>query len=201
MKVYLYFPLFIFLLSSCKVRDVNTYYPIPVEKEYTDLLVLFVEDVGEGFYELDKDTYDRFIRHKFNNLGNDSFRARLVKSFKFHFPTTFIHEFQPIFEVNRDYTFAEFTNNLSNHQVNSILLITILDDKQITIGGGTAGVSTSSMRSFQNHLIDLNIQKPVWSQSGKINGSVLNSGPFARDLAKLSANALRKENLVLPRPN
>jgi hypothetical protein len=126
-----------------------------------------------------------------------------VKSFQFHFPTTYIHEFDPIFEVNRDYTFDEFTGNLAKHQVNSVLLITILDERLYTSGGGAggnSGVSTTNIRSFQNHLIDLDLQKPVWSQSGRINTSILNNRLFARDLAKLSANSLREKNLVLDRP-
>jgi len=187
------------VLFSCAPRPYSSYYHEEVKTPYRDLLVIFVEDIQPGFYGLTEEFYDAHLRHQFNSLHHEPFRESLRNAMRNEFNKTHVH-YDHVFQVQQDYAYQDFMQVLRDKEISGVLLVSSsLDRSNIQQTQTFDGSSVS--RLYQSYLLDVERNKPIWSQSGEVQAQGRHfDHRFAQTLASISARELRKHKLIYAKP-
>lgn len=184
------FVIIILILASCAVRNVTSHNPTIVEEPYADVLVLYVEGVSAGLYGLDKASYNKYLRYKFNDVQAHSFREDLSNAFLVQLPHVRIVGKDSFFDHQQDYTFSEFMEAIRDNGVRSLILVST--DERNALGN-----KINQLSRYQSYMLDLEKNQLIWFQGADIVSSNLYDVPFAKRIAKLAAKDLIKNNIVL----
>jgi len=180
--------------SSCAIRNVTSHNPVEVQEPYTDLLVLFVENVPAGVYGLDRASYNKYLRHKFNNEQNQAFREILSSAFLLELPHARVLTKAHLFKLQQDYTYKEFMETIKDNGIQSLIVISTSEESPL-LREIEPNMNTARRMGYQSYMLDLERNQLIWFQGGAIADST--DELFAKRIARLAARDLKKHNIII----
>lgn len=162
-----------------------------VQDPYTNVLVLYVEGITCGIYGLDNASYNKFLRHKFNDVEPHSFRENLSTAFLNQLPNARIFGKESFFNVQQDYTYTEFMEAIKENGVQSLIVVSTNDGNNIM-----SGLDANKHKAYHSCMLDLEKNQLIWYQGGEIVSSDSYDSIFAKRIAKLAAKDLKKNNII-----
>lgn len=164
----------LFLVSCHTPRATQTQsLAIPEQpiKEVLFLYGVFKEDI----HQLDKETYERFLKGSYNDLQHKNFRDKLNTHLFSMLDPILVFGYSSLFEDYLAYPFEEFQQKIKEKDIQHILLISL---KERTV------LAETIIREYQVYLIESASGKPIWVSYGYHSGGLTSTKGLARGIAK-----------------
>lgn len=163
------------ITSSCYTpRATQTQRLSSPEEPIKEILLLY-GDIQEDIHNLDKETYEKSLNGKYNDLENKHFRESLYKHL---FPLTnptLLFNTDSLFEDFRQYPYGEFKKRLDEKSIRYILLVTQKEK---------LALAENIIRKYQVYLLDADSGKPLWVSYGYGSGTVSKGKRLAKGIKK-----------------
>ncbi len=153
------------------------------EEPINSILFLY-GNIEDDILQLDKASYEKSLKGKFNDLENKGFRINLYEHLFSMLNPTLVYNYNSMFEDFKSYSYEEFQQKLEEKEIDHVLLVT---QKERII------LEENVIRRYQVHLMETRTGKPLWVSYGFQSGSL--NGP--KSLARGIKKDLEGENLIV----
>jgi hypothetical protein len=169
------------LLASCYTPSslVTKKFSEP-SKPLNNYLVLYAV-LHEELQDMGEDNYNTYLKGKFNNLQEKSFRDNLVDKYIDLAESGTVWDYRNIFEDFKAYEYQAFQELLDKNGIDLILLVTeklFIQREQI-----------ANLKQHQVYLFERGVNTPIWVSFGY-------QGSFPGKLAKGVIKDLKKEGFL-----
>lgn len=165
--------LFSILISSCVSVNMTGYQVSEDVKNFNSLLVVF-SDSDQTFYQWDEENYDFVINTRFNSLDQDRNRKAFANTLQKNLNKTKIVSANNIFPIHKPISYADFNQQLTNLEVDGILLVHTKGQwiQETVIDGDTVTKPNAEWHIF---LIDKADMQNIWIGKSGAYGSAFNN--------------------------
>ncbi len=197
----------LFILSGCATTSTSTAKVTKPEKHYIGLMTLVVNSQAD-ISLLDSATYENYIRGRFNNLENSTYRKQLEKTLARNFvrpnAQIWLVKSSDIFDLNTDISYRQFMKKVQETGVDGILFVkqsnywhttnytTVYDDNI-----ATTTANTQPNAAYHTYLIDANTLMPVWYADSKVYGAFAGFDTLNNHLARSLFSKLRRDKYIM----
>lgn len=186
----------LFLLAGCSTASISTVPKTVPDRPYARILTVFV-DSDMDFYRLDAETYETYLKKRFNDLDHLEYRQQLERTFGRNLTATGtgIVRSSEVFEVNTEVSYDAFMNKVKETGAEAILLVN-LRNYWYSYDNDNDLDDSEPNASFNCYLVDLKTLEPVWLARSVVNGIIAGYDTLNNNLARRVAAKLRKERYI-----
>ncbi len=190
------------LLAGCAMGNLSSTVVGDDHSSYQRLLPVFVGEKMD-LSGLDRDTYDAYLKGKFNSFRDSRLRKQIEESLIRNLADkkTIVAQSSLIFEHNEPIAYEDFLKRLDHYEIDGILVVN-LDDywrtSRTTYNDESNFVlyDEDPNAKFYCYLVDRDSLKPVWMARSKVSGILGGDQPLTFRLARKVAKDLRNNGFV-----
>ncbi len=172
---FLAFIVFPLLLVSCHTPRATQTQNITIPEQPIKEVLFLYGVIEEDIHQLDKETYDKTLKGRYNDLQHKYFRERLNNHLFSMLNPTIVYGYSSLFEDYQAYPFEDFQQKIKEKGIQHILLIS---EKKRTV------FNENIIREYQVYLIESASGKPIWVSYGYHSGTLSSIRGLARGIAK-----------------